>query len=416
MEVDIAGSKEGEFVCDSNEVLEFKLVRSVKDIENDSVSFKPEMSHQIFGDNESIFGYKGLRVKLYYSACRLTMYLGQEYQTVVNPDTFDGVEPDNVLRLIQEKLQIPHVIKNIDEFANALKDDESFQPFGDKMTSFTIEEGDGCKTYDIYHCDTSNQKFLNFHERLQTFILFYIDAASYIDVDDSKWQFFVLYEKYKSPTGVECHAVAGYCTVYEYYAYPDRTRPRVSQMLVLPPFQRRGLGVHLLCSVYQHYRGVNAVTDITVEDPNEEFQHLRDYVDASLCSTLDSFSPDKLRLGFNPAMADEACLKFKINKKQARRVYEILRLKETNIHDDSDYSSFRLDVKRRLNIPFQKETALIKKLKSQLEQDPQLATALGLKTPEQRFDTLDKMFTETEKEYKTILRRMEERPLPTNMF
>ncbi|KAG8327576.1 histone acetyltransferase 1 [Homalodisca vitripennis] len=224
------------------------------------------------------------------------------------------------------------------------------------------------------------------------------------------------YEKYKSPTGVECHAVAGYCTVYEYYAYPDRTRPRVSQMLVLPPFQRRGLGVHLLCSVYQHYRGVDAVTDITVEDPNEEFQHLRDYVDASLCSTLDSFSPDKLRMGFNPAMANEACLKFKINKKQARRVYEILRLKETNIHDESDYSSYRLDVKRRLNIPFQKETALIKKLKSQLEQDPQLSTALGLKTPEQRFDTLDKMFTETEKEYKTILRRMEERPLPTNMF
>ncbi|KAG8327575.1 histone acetyltransferase 1 [Homalodisca vitripennis] len=150
------------------------------------------MSHQIFGDNESIFGYKGLRVKLYYSACRLTMYLGQEYQTVVDPDTFDGVEPDNVLQLIQEKLQIPHVIKNIDEFVNALKDDESFQPFGDKMTSFTVEEDYGSKTYDIYHCDTSNQKFLNFHERLQTFILFYIDAASYIDVDDSKWQFFVL--------------------------------------------------------------------------------------------------------------------------------------------------------------------------------------------------------------------------------
>uniref|UniRef100_A0A1B6KWX0 Histone acetyltransferase type B catalytic subunit n=2 Tax=Graphocephala atropunctata TaxID=36148 RepID=A0A1B6KWX0_9HEMI len=390
MDVDIAGSLEGEFVCDSNEALEFKLVRSVEDIGNDQASFKPEMSHQIFGDNESIFGYKGLRVKLYYSACRLTMYLGQEYEAVVDPDTFDGVEPDNILQLIQEKLQIPHVISNVDEFVKALKDDESFQPFGDKLTSFQ----DGNKTYEIYHCDTSNQKFLNFHERLQTFILFYIDAASYIDTDDSKWQFFVLYENYKSQSGAECHAVVGYCTVYEYYAYPDRTRPRVSQMLVLPPFQRRGLAVHLLCSIYQHYRGIDGVSDITVEDPNEEFQHLRDYVDASLCSGLDSFSLDKLRQGFSPEMATEACLKFKINKKQARRVYEILRLKETNVHDDSDFSSFRLDVKRRLNIPFQKETALIKKLKSQLEEDPQLATALGLKTPEQRFDTLDKMFTD----------------------
>lgn len=50
----------------------------------------------------------------------------------------------------------------------------------------------GSKQYEVYYCDTTNQKFLNFHERLQTFILFYIDAASFIDVDDPKWQFFVV--------------------------------------------------------------------------------------------------------------------------------------------------------------------------------------------------------------------------------
>lgn len=51
-----------------------------------------------------------------------------------------------------------------------------------------------------------------------------------------------------------------------------------------------------------------------VEDPNEEFQHLRDYVDACLCASLNPFSKDKLKEGFNTTMASEACKKFKINK------------------------------------------------------------------------------------------------------
>lgn len=37
-------------VVSSNEALEFKLVRSVDDLENDETIFKPEMSHQVFGD------------------------------------------------------------------------------------------------------------------------------------------------------------------------------------------------------------------------------------------------------------------------------------------------------------------------------------------------------------------------------
>jgi len=416
MDVDIAGSKEAEYVCDSNEALEFKLIRSAQDLEDDSVSFKPEMSHQIFGDSESIFGYKDLTVKLYYSACRLTMYLGLKAQAAIDPRQYGGIEPDNVLDIIKEKLQIHNVLFNIDEFTKALQDDESFQPFGEKLTSFTVEQDNGNKNFEIYHCDTTNKKFLNFHERLQTFILFYIDAASYIDVDDPKWQFFVIYEKYRSASGSTYYAVAGYSTVYEYYAYPDRVRPRISQMLVLPPFQRQGLAANLLCSIYHHYQSQDCVADITVEDPNEQFQYLRDFVDACLCSSLQSFSKEKLKQGFNAAMAAEACSKYKINKKQARRVYEILRLKETNVHNDEEYSAYRLDVKRRLNILFQKEATLMKKLKPLLDEDPHLHNALGLKTLEQRFEILEKLFSDAENDYKKIIRRIKEQPLPSNIF
>lgn len=50
---------------------------------------------------------------------------------------------------------------------------------------------------------------------------------------------------------------AGFCTVYRFYAYPDSQRMRVSQFLVLPPYQGIGLGTHLLevCLIFRHVLG-----------------------------------------------------------------------------------------------------------------------------------------------------------------
>jgi len=42
-----------------------------------------------------------------------------------------------------------------------------------------------------------------------------------------------------------------------------------------------------------------------------------------------------------------------IFQKQARRVYEILRLRMTDIHNSEQYRRYRLDVKNRLNVPYQ---------------------------------------------------------------
>ncbi|KAK8770485.1 hypothetical protein V5799_013050, partial [Amblyomma americanum] len=39
--------------------------------------------------------------------------------------------------------------------------------------------------------------------------------------------------------------------------------------------------------------------------------------------------------------------------KQARRVYEILRLRATNTANASQYRKYRLEVKNRLNAPYQ---------------------------------------------------------------
>lgn len=54
-------------------------VRNQEDIENDETSFGPDMCHQVFGENENIFGYTDLHIRLYYSAGSLQTYLGIEY-------------------------------------------------------------------------------------------------------------------------------------------------------------------------------------------------------------------------------------------------------------------------------------------------------------------------------------------------
>jgi len=42
-----------------------------------------------------------------------------------------------------------------------------------------------------------------------------------------------------------------------------------------------------------------------------------------------------------------------VMQRQARRVYEMLRLRVTNQNDQKEMKEYRIDVKRRLNIPYQ---------------------------------------------------------------
>lgn len=56
------------------------------------------------------------------------------------------------------------------------------------------------------------------------------------------------------------YATVGYSTIYLYYAYPEHIRPRISQMLVLPPFQKMGIGSKMIevservCFLYVNLR------------------------------------------------------------------------------------------------------------------------------------------------------------------
>lgn len=85
-------------------------------------------------------------------------------------------------------------------------------------------------------------------------------------------------------------------------------------------------------------------------------------------------------------MAEAAKNAYKINQKQCRIVYEILRLNALNINDAEEYKTYRLCVKKRLNVPYHKQKEDLKKM----EKRGVDVTAASVSVPstEERIDKL----------------------------
>ncbi|XP_037951975.1 histone acetyltransferase type B catalytic subunit [Teleopsis dalmanni] len=394
-----------DLVLDALEVVEFKLIRDRKDVENDAIVFHPAMAHQIFGESESIFGYQDLKVHIYYTAGPLHIYVGTEHTSKVDELSGGDIKADDVVGIVAEKLPAGCCFLNIDEFLKTIDRAEKFQPFGEKLTEYKHSDGDGKeRLFEIYHCTYKSAAFLKFFARLQTFVLWFVDAASYIDVDDPQWHYFVCYEKYTNDNAEPQYATVAYTTVYEYYAYPQNVRPRISQMLVLPPFQKRGVGTHLIETIYKFYQAQKTVIDITVEDPSDEFQRLRNCIDARLCKDLKSFSKEQLLKGFSKEMITEARETLKINPRQCRKIYEILRLMHTNIYNEEEYKDYRLDIKKRLNAVYHKQLDDIKKMEKAKFDTEWLRARIPILTL--RMEQLQEEFEAVVSDYKRVIEKL----------
>lgn len=118
--------------------------------------------------------------------------MGIKYTSRIEDIQSDGLKSDDVNGAISKLLTTGCYYTNIDEFLSKLDKEESFVPFGEKIYSWDIEqENNTCRTFEIYESNILTPGFLSYHARLQTFLLWFVDAASYIDTTDQQWQFFV---------------------------------------------------------------------------------------------------------------------------------------------------------------------------------------------------------------------------------
>ncbi|XGW18878.1 hypothetical protein V3C99_003014 [Haemonchus contortus] len=376
----------------------------------DLESFAPEFAHQHFGEKETIYGYDDLRIYLDYTDASMFLYPEISFSTTVSAVEKDMKE-DDILAKIKDQLpsdQMNMMVETSDAFRVLLSKQKNFKPFGELISKLNVED----KCFELHKVSESSPDFDAYLARVQSLALCYIDAAQYTDNSDPLWFHYFLFESrpHDSGDGSRAYSLAGYASLYRFYAYPDKVRPRIAQIMLLPPYRKSGLGAKLLNAIYKDLGSMKEVLDVTAEDPADNFVLLRDYVDCVNCSKLPEFAPDKLRKGFTEDMRIAALNKLKITKRQSRRVYEILRLRCTNMKDAAEAKAYRLDVKRRLEAPMKRNERDWKKIQRALDDKEYAQVAASYVNADQKMQQLQQLYDEEVEAYKLTIQRMAVHP------
>ncbi|ELR24340.1 histone acetyltransferase type b catalytic subunit [Acanthamoeba castellanii str. Neff] len=354
----------GEWDCKANDVITFKLDSGGQ--AGEWGVFGPTLTHQVF-ENQLIRGYKRPRVSVLYTADSLLAFLRFDYDEKRFRTPLARGEEQQVITdvpgLLAKWLPPSGVASSFDDFAREVG--RPFEPPGDKIHSYTVESSGGSGTsatddgttveYEIRKGSFAMEDLRQYHERIQLFLIWFIDRSSYIDDTDLDWELYFIFEKRRT-FGETRYSIVGYATVYPFFSFPDQRRLRISQFLILPPFQKQGHGEQLLRAIYREAWGrtglYESVRDITVEDPSPEFKLLRDITDLRLClesGFLKGVPGDKI----DPEQLRAVQSRFKLAKSQIEHLHEVLRYVHLDRCDEQVVTRFRLSVKRRLHKKYQ---------------------------------------------------------------
>ncbi|KAI0082849.1 histone acetyltransferase type B catalytic subunit [Panus rudis PR-1116 ss-1] len=405
------------WTADANETLRLSLIRAKED--EDSISpeeayhlFHPTFTYPVFGDDQKIYGYKNLEIDLKFASASLTPYLKISYSERL-PQSAAVDDPEKALR---EHLLPPDYYTDEAEFLKRVEEEATtFKPFGELIHTYTRDvnhavrvetgsddswddrkkpEASSSKTpeppapmeivqYEIYRVAwRDTPEFKEYLRRMQPFILLYIEGGSKLNEDEEEWEFFVLYEKRqrKRSPGVWTYHFVGYSSLFPFYCYPEKIRLRISQFVILPPYQQEGHGSALYNAIYRYVLSQPHIAELTVEDPAEAFEDLRDRNDLQMLLNHEEFMRSALgeeltgaaggvgpvrnhgvngvkkrgkSMGKLGPPTDKAWLakwnsELKIAKRQFHRLIEMLMLKYIDQTDPLILKAYRLQVKDRL--------------------------------------------------------------------
>ncbi|GAP86511.1 putative histone acetyltransferase type b catalytic subunit [Rosellinia necatrix] len=310
---------EEEWIVNANDAISLSLVRPSGSAIKKIASFNPRFTYPIFGEDERIFGYKGLKVNLHFDARNLRPHLS--VSSIKKFNSVGEVEAVNVREVLKEFL--PAVaFQTRPEYEKAAKDvHDTWTPPG-ALVKATEKNGD---VYEIWRGTLADPAVKQLIRRSQITALLFIEGGSYIGLDAdgrddpeyslARWSVFLMYKKDAIPDTTEKYEYTfqGFSTVYDFWMYqqpslPESTRKgdlqiqsnpggswelpqgdlnlasfphraRISQFIILPPYQGKGVGALLYDTIFSLYMADTATKEITVEDPNEDFDLLRDICD-----------------------------------------------------------------------------------------------------------------------------------------
>ncbi|KNE65907.1 hypothetical protein AMAG_09872 [Allomyces macrogynus ATCC 38327] len=235
-------------------------------------SFHPVFTYPFYGTDQQIAGYRNPRVLIRSSTASLVTHVSATYDAKSHEATLDLVQP--LLEFLPSDL-----IHDDVAFAKALANDVKFTPPGNVVLEYEMENG---AQFQLFECTATTPGFPALYDRLKIFAMYFIEAATPVDVTDPAWTFYLLYRRHTSSSSHLPFEFAGLFSTYSFYLFPDRTRKRISQVLILPPFQRQGHAARIYAHLHRTAMADAQIGELAVEDPSEAFDVLRDVSDLRL--------------------------------------------------------------------------------------------------------------------------------------
>ncbi|KAL2850604.1 acyl-CoA N-acyltransferase [Aspergillus pseudoustus] len=297
-------SAESEWSCDANDAVQVTIVQPDSQKTKTLSSFHPQFTYPIFGDEERIFGYKGLIIRLRFAAHNLRPHVHVSYDEKFT--AVDDAEPLDVVKTLNDFLP-DEAFSTLPEFEKAVQEEDAkdFVPPGKLVHSYALRG----RNYEIWAASLADPQVQQLLNRFQIMVSFLIEAGTPLTTDDpdwtlERWTVYFVYEKVQSPTPTGAqYSIVGYATTYRWWFYktsnsekpapkdtpfpaPELVRPgelparlRIAQFLIIPPHQGTGHGINLYNTIHTACFNDPTIVELTVEDPNESFDVLRDSAD-----------------------------------------------------------------------------------------------------------------------------------------
>ncbi|KAK3027104.1 hypothetical protein RJ639_042398 [Escallonia herrerae] len=329
---------------EANECIKIHLVSSKDEVDSpDSFLLEPVDLNHFFEEEGKIYGYEGLKITIWVSSISFHAYANITFKSTSD-------KKDDFLQTFSSEC---HYVKSLVSNGEVLHQNVLIRQNGDSNSHAQAETSDVEVSHTPLRYITTvhfseiivaalrlrvNDSMMSIGSQTRSLVLF-VPGSSPIDITDPRWEIYLLVQK--ATDQQEDRRLLGFAAVYRFYRYPESSRLRLSQILVLPPYQRKGYG-HLLIEALNNVAISENVYELTIEEPLDSLQHLRTCIDIERLLAFDpiqqplntvvsrlreeNLSKKSHSCHFGPPLdaIEEVRRCFKINKKQFLQCWEIL--------------------------------------------------------------------------------------------
>ncbi|XP_047947391.1 histone acetyltransferase type B catalytic subunit [Salvia hispanica] len=326
---------------EANECIKIYLVSSKDEVDSqNSFRIEPVDLNHFFEDEGKIYGYQGLKITVWLSSVSFHAYADISFESKSDggkgitdlKTSLQDIFAENLVDVKDDFLQTfsteQHYVKSLVSNSEGLHEDTN-------NGNSDRQQEESAHT-EIFRVTGTGVGLL--YSRLVPLVLLLVDGSNPIDVIDPRWEIYILVQKGQEDG---CMRLLGFAAVYRFHRYPDAMRLRLGQILIIPPYQRKGYGARLLKTLNSIALSEN-VYDLTIEEPVDALQHVRTCIDVqrllafkpiheALGPAISQLKHENLSKKSQPhrceppaSIVEDVRKSLKINKRQFLQCWEIL--------------------------------------------------------------------------------------------